>query len=94
MVVLLFRYVFGGAIIAAGVPGGYVNYLMPAIFVQTVCTGNRGVQGFATYQPVGECVAAVRALMVGGPQAAAPHVIGTLLWCAAWPSTPRITVIR
>lgn len=33
MVVLLFRYVFGGAI---QVPGGdYVDYLMPGIFVQT-----------------------------------------------------------
>jgi ABC-2 type transport system permease protein/oleandomycin transport system permease protein len=35
--VLLFRYVFGGAI---AVPGGsYVNYLMPGIFVQTVVFG-------------------------------------------------------
>jgi len=37
MFVLLFRYVFGGAI---QVPGGqYVNYLMPGIFVQTVAFG-------------------------------------------------------
>jgi ABC-2 type transport system permease protein/oleandomycin transport system permease protein len=36
--VLLFRYVFGGAI---AVPGGsYVNYLMPGIFVQTVVFGS------------------------------------------------------
>ena len=36
--VLMFRYVFGGAIQA---PGGipYVNYLMPGIFVQTVVFG-------------------------------------------------------
>ena len=35
--VLMFRYVFGGAI---QVPGGsYVNYLMPGIFVQTVAFG-------------------------------------------------------
>jgi ABC transporter DrrB family efflux protein len=35
--VLLFRYVFGGAI---RVPGGdYVNYLMPGIFAQTVAFG-------------------------------------------------------
>ena len=36
--VLMFRYVFGGAI---QVPGGipYVNYLMPGIFVQTVVFG-------------------------------------------------------
>jgi len=32
--VLLFRYVFGGAIKVA-VPGGYVNYLMPGIIGQT-----------------------------------------------------------
>ena len=40
MFVLLFRYVFGGAI---AVPGGsYVDFLMPGIFVQTVMFG--GVQ--------------------------------------------------
>jgi len=37
MFVLLFRYVFGGAIPVAGV--SYVNFLMPGIFVQTVCFG-------------------------------------------------------
>jgi ABC-2 type transport system permease protein len=45
--VLMFRYVFGGAI---KIPGGdYVNYLMPGIFVQTVTFGsvNTGV-GLAT----------------------------------------------
>jgi ABC-2 type transport system permease protein/oleandomycin transport system permease protein len=37
MFVLLFTYVFGGAI---KVPGGnYVNYLMPGVFVQTVAFG-------------------------------------------------------
>ena len=38
MFVLLFRYVFGGAI---HIPGGssYVDYLMPGIFVQTVTFG-------------------------------------------------------
>jgi ABC transporter DrrB family efflux protein len=36
--VVLFRYVFGGAI--AGIPGlPYVDYLMPGIFVQTVAFG-------------------------------------------------------
>ena len=36
--VLMFRYVFGGAI---AVPGGsYVNFLMPGIFVQTVVFGS------------------------------------------------------
>ena len=36
--VLMFRYVFGGAI---SVPGGsYVDYLMPGIFVQTVIFGS------------------------------------------------------
>jgi ABC-2 type transport system permease protein/oleandomycin transport system permease protein len=37
MFVLLFRYVFGGAIHAEGY--SYVGYLMPGIFVQTVCFG-------------------------------------------------------
>jgi ABC transporter DrrB family efflux protein len=37
--VIIFRYVFGGAITSApGVP--YVNYLMPGIFVQTVVFGS------------------------------------------------------
>jgi ABC-2 type transport system permease protein/oleandomycin transport system permease protein len=35
--VLLFRYVFGGAITVPGVP--YVDFLMPGIFVQTVTFG-------------------------------------------------------
>ena len=35
MFVLLFRYVFGGSI-ETGQPGGYVQLLMPGIFVQTV----------------------------------------------------------
>jgi ABC-2 type transport system permease protein/oleandomycin transport system permease protein len=37
MFVLLFRYVFGGAIHAPG--ESYVNFLMPGIFVQTVAFG-------------------------------------------------------
>jgi ABC transporter DrrB family efflux protein len=38
MFVLLFRYVFAGSI--GGLAGfSYVNYLMPGIFVQTVCFG-------------------------------------------------------
>jgi ABC-2 type transport system permease protein/oleandomycin transport system permease protein len=37
MFVLLFRYVFGGAIKTPGT--NYVNYLMPGIFVQTVAFG-------------------------------------------------------
>jgi ABC-2 type transport system permease protein/oleandomycin transport system permease protein len=42
MFVLLFRYVFGGAI--AGLPNGvrYVDYLMPGIFVQTLMFGAIG----------------------------------------------------
>jgi ABC transporter DrrB family efflux protein len=35
MFVLMFRFVFGGAIAVPGVPGGYVNYLMPGILGQT-----------------------------------------------------------
>ena len=38
MFVLLFRYVFGGAIAVSGV--SYVNYLMAGIFVQTVIFGS------------------------------------------------------
>lgn len=47
MFVLIFRYVFGGAI---QVPGGnFVNYLMPGIFVQSVAFGAVGTGiGLAT----------------------------------------------
>ncbi len=38
MFVLLFRYVFGGAIHVSGT--SYTNYLMPGIFVQTVAFGS------------------------------------------------------
>ena len=41
MFVLLFRYVFGGAI-NVRVPGGYVNYLMPGIIAQTAAFGSFG----------------------------------------------------
>ena len=41
MFVLLFRYVFGGAIKVPGLPGGYVNYLIPGIIGQTA--------GFASF---------------------------------------------
>ena len=36
---LLFRYVFGGAINTGQGPGHYVNYLLPGILLITVATG-------------------------------------------------------
>ena len=41
MFVLLFRYVFGGAIHVT-VPGGYVNYLMPGIIAQSAAFASFG----------------------------------------------------
>ena len=41
MFVLLFRYVFGGAI-PVSVPGGYVNFLMPGIVAQTAAFASFG----------------------------------------------------
>jgi ABC-2 type transport system permease protein/oleandomycin transport system permease protein len=41
MFVLLFRYVFGGAI-QVRVPGGYVNYLMPGIIAQSAAFASFG----------------------------------------------------
>lgn len=39
--VLMFRYVFGGAIRIPGIPSsGYVDYLMPGVFAQTVVFGS------------------------------------------------------
>jgi ABC transporter DrrB family efflux protein len=38
MFVLLFRYVFGGAISTPGIP--YIDYLMPGIFAQTIAFGS------------------------------------------------------
>src|SRR5580700_1438637 len=42
MFVLLFRYVFGGAIPVQGVPGGYVNFLLPGIIAQTAAFATFG----------------------------------------------------
>ena len=41
MFVLIFRYAFGGSI-QTGQPGGYVQFLMPGIFVQTVAFAFQG----------------------------------------------------
>jgi ABC transporter DrrB family efflux protein len=52
--VLMFRYVFGGAI-DTGIPGiPYVDFLMPGIFVQTVVFGSMGTAiGLATDMQTG-----------------------------------------
>lgn len=42
MFVLLFRYVFGSGAINVNIPGGYVNYLVPGIIVQTTVFGAVG----------------------------------------------------
>jgi ABC transporter DrrB family efflux protein len=42
MFVLLFRYVFGGAIPVQGVKGGYVNFLLPGIIGQTAAFATFG----------------------------------------------------
>jgi ABC-2 type transport system permease protein/oleandomycin transport system permease protein len=39
---LLFRYVFGGAIATRGVPGGYVDYLLPGVIGQTAAFATMG----------------------------------------------------
>jgi ABC transporter DrrB family efflux protein len=39
MFVLMFRYVFGGAIHVSNIPGGYVSFLMPGIIGQTAAFG-------------------------------------------------------
>jgi len=40
--VLMFRYVFGGAISVPGIKGGYVNFLMPGIIAQTAAFATFG----------------------------------------------------
>jgi ABC transporter DrrB family efflux protein len=42
MFTLMFRYVFGGAIQVPGVPGGYVNFLIPGIIAQTAAFATFG----------------------------------------------------
>ena len=42
MFVLLFRYVFGGAIPVPGIQGGYVNFLLPGIIGQTAAFATFG----------------------------------------------------
>lgn len=38
-IMLLFVYVFGGAINLSGFPGSYVDFLLPGILVQNICFG-------------------------------------------------------
>lgn len=60
MFVLLFRYVFGGAI---KVPGGsYVDYLMPGIFVQTALFGGAGTSIGLAYDLKGGIIDRFRTL--------------------------------
>ncbi len=42
MFVLLFAFVFGGAIPVQGVPGGYVEFLLPGIIAQTAAFASFG----------------------------------------------------
>src|SRR3954462_684125 len=39
---LLFRYVFGGAIPTRGIPGGYVDFLLPGVIGQTAAFATMG----------------------------------------------------
>src|SRR3989442_1575045 len=78
--VLMFRYVFGGAI---KLPGSvsYVDYLMPGIFVQTLVFGSLAAAiGLAADQPVSVTVSAVRDLVLGTPVAS--DLLQALAWMA------------
>ncbi len=80
MFVLLFAYVFGGAIQVPNV--NYIDYLMPGIFVQTVVFGAMGTGiGLARNNPVSVTVDAVRKLVLGGADLAA--LLPPLAWTAA-----------
>jgi ABC-2 type transport system permease protein/oleandomycin transport system permease protein len=75
MFVLLFRYVFGGAIKVPGLPGGYVNYLIPGIIGQTA--------GFASFSTA---IGLSREISRGGidrirsmPTARAAFLVGRLV---------------
>src|SRR5260221_191686 len=86
MFVVLFRYVFGGAITGAG--PNYANYLMAAVSVPPVTFASSAyvpvatmptwLRGFAEHQPVSVFVDSVRALLLGQP-------VGSTGWQAlAW----------
>jgi len=60
MFVLLFRYVFGGAIHVPGI--SYVNYLMPGIFVQTALFGGAGTSIGLAYDLKGGIIDRFRTL--------------------------------
>ena len=88
--VLLFRYVFGGAVRSIpGVP--YVDYLIPGIFVQTTVFGAIGTAvGLATdlksgllerFRSLPMAGSAVRALVIGGPTTS--YVLQSLAWSVA-----------
>src|SRR2546430_1452395 len=89
--VLMFRYVFGGAI-PVKVRGGYVNFLMPGIIAQTAAFATFGtaialaaprpgcLQAFANNQPVTYVIDTRRALALGGPVAA--NLWKSIAWLA------------
>src|SRR2546429_102858 len=99
MFVLLFRYVFGGAI---QVPGGqYVNFLMPGIFVQTVAFGgvitgiglaedmhrgliDRWLQVFARHSPVSVLSDALRGLCHVNPALTTADTRWALIRSVVW----------
>jgi ABC-2 type transporter len=74
MFVLLFRFVFGGAI-PVTTPGGYVNFLMPGIIAQTAA--------FATF---GTAIALAQELKNGCGRCRWP---ARRCWRAAWWPTRR-----
>ena len=87
MFVLLFVYVFGGAIQTPGYDD-YADFLMPGIIVQTMSFGGYltavppesmpdWLEAFANVNPFTTVTDAMRALFVSGP---AGHVWGAVAW--------------
>src|SRR5438270_373973 len=76
---LLFRYVFGGAIPTPGIPGGYVDFLIPGVIGQTAAFATMAtafvpvrsmpgwLQAFAVNQPITHVINALRSLALGTP---------------------------
>ncbi len=78
MFVLLFAYVFGGAINVAG-PGGYKEFLMGGIFAQTIVFGAFGVAIALAYDRQNGAIDRFRSLPLARGSVLAGHAIASLM---------------
>jgi ABC-2 type transport system permease protein len=76
---LLFRYVFGGAIGAQGGAGSYVNYIVPGVLVMAVGSGGAATSININTDMTEGVIARLRTMAVSRTAVLAGQVVGSLL---------------